>query len=101
MAATVAAIEKDIGPIDLAAFVVGLAGIAFEWIADDQLRAFTTGPRRPGETLRTGLWRHSRHPNYLGEIGFWTGLFLFGAVASAGVAWRTSSTNSTSAKIML
>jgi len=73
------------GWIDLAAFAVGLAGIAFEWIADDQLRAFTTGPRRPGETLRSGLWRHSRHPNYLGEILVWWSFFLFGLAADP--AW--------------
>lgn len=76
---------RPLGPIDLAALVVGLAGIAFEWIADDQLRAFTTGPKRPGETLRTGLWRYSRHPNYLGEILVWWSLFLFGLAADP--AW--------------
>ncbi|MEZ4278273.1 MAG: DUF1295 domain-containing protein [Myxococcota bacterium] len=73
--------SRPLGAIDLAALVVGLAGIAFEWIADDQLRAFTTGPRRPGETLRTGLWRYSRHPNYLGEILVWWSFFLFGLAA--------------------
>ncbi|MEZ4334565.1 MAG: DUF1295 domain-containing protein [Myxococcota bacterium] len=72
---------RPLGPVDLAALVVGLAGIAFEWIADDQLRAFTTGPKRPGETLRRGLWRYSRHPNYLGEILVWWSFFLFGLAA--------------------
>ncbi len=76
---------RPVGPIDLAALLVGLAGIAFEWIADDQLRAFTTGPKRPGETLRTGLWRYSRHPNYLGEILVWWSFFLFGLAADP--AW--------------
>ncbi len=77
--------SRPFGPIDVAALVVGLAGIAFEWIADDQLRAFTTGPKRPGETLRTGLWRYSRHPNYLGEILVWWSFFLFGLAADP--AW--------------
>lgn len=74
------------GLVDLAALLVGLAGIAFEWIADDQLRAFTTGPRQPGETLRKGLWRYSRHPNYLGEILVWWSFFLFGLAADPGSA---------------
>jgi len=39
------------------------------------------GPRQPGETLRAGLWRYSRHPNYLGEIMIWWSLFLFGLAA--------------------
>jgi steroid 5-alpha reductase family enzyme len=72
---------RALGPLDLVALAVGTAGIAFEWIADDQLRTFTTGPKRPGETLRTGLWRYSRHPNYLGEILVWWSLFLFGWAA--------------------
>ena len=76
---------RPFGVLDLAALVVGIAGIAFEWIADDQLRAFTTGPRQPGETLRTGLWRYSRHPNYLGEILVWWSFFLFGWAADP--AW--------------
>ncbi len=76
---------RPLGILDLAGLGVGITGIALEWIADDQLRAFTTGPKRPGETLRTGLWRHSRHPNYLGEILVWWSLFLFGWAADP--AW--------------
>jgi steroid 5-alpha reductase family enzyme len=76
---------RPFGLLDLVALAVGIAGIAFEWIADDQLRAFTTGPKRPGETLRTGLWRDSRHPNYLGEILVWWSFFLFGWAADP--AW--------------
>lgn len=76
---------RPFGRLDLAALCVGIAGIGFEWIADDQLRAFMTGPKRPGETLRTGLWRYSRHPNYLGEILVWWSLFLFGWAADP--AW--------------
>jgi steroid 5-alpha reductase family enzyme len=76
---------RPFGILDLVALAVGIAGIAFEWIADDQLRAFTTGPKRPGETLRTGLWRYSRHPNYLGEILVWWSFFLFGWAADP--AW--------------
>ena len=69
------------GPIDGLALAVGLLGIGFEWIADAQLRAFVTGPKKPGETLRTGLWRYSRHPNYLGEMLVWWSLWLFGFAA--------------------
>ena len=76
-----------LGWIDALAFAIGLGGIAFEWIADDQLRAFVTGPKEPGATLRTGLWRYSRHPNYLGEMMIWWSLFLFGLAADPG--WAT------------
>jgi steroid 5-alpha reductase family enzyme len=45
------------------------------------LHAFVTGSKEPGETLRTGLWRYSRHPNYLGEILIWWSFYLFGLAA--------------------
>ncbi len=72
---------QELGWIDLIALAVGLGGIGFEWIADRELRAFVMGPKQPGETLRTGLWRYSRHPNYLGEMMIWWSLFLFGLAA--------------------
>jgi len=73
------------GLIDVAALSVGVCGIGFEWLADRQLHQFVTGEKRPGETLRSGLWRYSRHPNYLGEMMVWWSLFLFGLAADP--AW--------------
>jgi steroid 5-alpha reductase family enzyme len=79
--------SRDLGWIDALALTVGVAGIFFEWLADRQLHAFVSGPKKPGETLRTGLWRYSRHPNYLGEILIWWSLYLFGLAADP--AWGT------------
>ncbi len=73
--------SRELGFLDLLAFGIGLCGIAFEWIGDNQLRAFVLGPKQPGEIMRTGLWRYSRHPNYLGEIMLWWSLYLFGLAA--------------------
>jgi steroid 5-alpha reductase family enzyme len=67
--------------MDFVALSVGLCGIGLEWLADRQLHRFVTGEKQPGETLRSGLWRYSRHPNYLGEILVWWSLFLFGLAA--------------------
>jgi len=69
------------GLIDVLAIGVGLCGIGLEWLADRQLYQFVAGDKQPGETLRSGLWRYSRHPNYLGEMLVWWSLFLFGLAA--------------------
>lgn len=80
--------ERHVNLIDLAAVVVGAGGFGLEWLADRQLHAFVHGREKPGETLRSGLWRHSRHPNYLGEMLIWWSLFLFGLAADPNwAAW--------------
>ena len=63
-----------------AALVTGLA-IAIETIADRQLRRYLRAPHDEHGVLDSGLWSRCRHPNYLGEILFWWGLFLFGMAA--------------------
>jgi steroid 5-alpha reductase family enzyme len=76
--------------LDVVAVVVTAGSIAVETVADNQMRAFARDPahRGRGRTINTGLWARSRHPNYLGEIGFWCGLYLFG-LAAAPTWWWT------------
>ena len=50
-------------------FSVSLFAVLWQGTADCQMHAFRR--RRTGGFLRTGLWRYSRHPNYLGEIVMW------------------------------
>ena len=57
---------------------LGLWGIGFalEVIADKQKSNFKTDPSNEGQFIKEGLWGVSRHPNYLGEITLWSGLWL-------------------------
>jgi steroid 5-alpha reductase family enzyme len=61
-------------------------GFVFEAGGDWQLRAWTADPANRGRTLRSGLWRYTRHPNYFGDAAQWWGLWLI-AVAAGG--WWT------------
>lgn len=49
-----------------------LAGTALEFFADRAMHAFLRSGAA-GRTCRAGLWRYSRHPNYLGEMTVWVG----------------------------
>jgi steroid 5-alpha reductase family enzyme len=75
------------GLVDAAAIVVTGTAIVIEAVADLQLRRFARDPANRGQTIDRGLWRYSRHPNYLGEIGFWWGLWLFGLAAAPSWWW--------------
>lgn len=68
------------------AFAVGVAAVTLELVADVQMHRFVAR-RRPGAVMDEGLWGWSRHPNYLGEIGFWFSMALFGIAAAPGDIW--------------
>lgn len=54
-------------------------GLALETVADQQKFAFKRTAQGRSRWTDTGLWRYSRHPNYLGELLCWWGVFVFAA----------------------
>lgn len=78
---------RGFGPLDVLAAAVTLAAIGLEGLADAQLKRFAADPAHRGRIADVGLWRWVRHPNYLGEIAFWWGLWLFGLAAAPGWWW--------------
>ena len=66
--------------------LVGLGAVALELVADLQMHRFVR-TEQPGQVMDRGLWGWSRHPNYFGEIGFWSRLALFGLAASPSDWW--------------
>jgi steroid 5-alpha reductase family enzyme len=85
--ASLAAGREPFGYLDLLAFGVTLGAIWIEARADKQLSRYRASQPPPEEFLRSGLWAWSRHPNYLGEMGFWWGLWLFALSANPGWWW--------------
>jgi steroid 5-alpha reductase family enzyme len=61
-------------------------GVVFEAIGDWQLSRFKAKPENKSRVMQTGLWRHTRHPNYFGESCVWWGFYLL-ALAAGG--WWT------------
>ena len=62
---------------------MGLGAVYLEWLADEQLYRFRRANPPQEAVLDTGVWAWLRHPNYLGEIGFWLSLALFGLAVGA------------------
>jgi len=69
------------------AVLILVVAIVMESAADFQLLKFRNESNNKNKLLRTGLWRKMHHPNYIGEILFWWGLFL-SAIAFYPILWR-------------
>ena len=63
---------------------VSLGSATMQGIADIQMHKFRKN--RNGAFIRNGLWKYSRHPNYLGEILMWWGVAL-SVVCAKPSAW--------------
>jgi steroid 5-alpha reductase family enzyme len=79
--------SRPLGWLDAAAAAVTGGAVLIEAVADLQLRRFLSTRTDPAAVLERGLWAISRHPNYLGEVLFWWGLWLFGLAADPGWWW--------------
>lgn len=55
-------------------FLVSVGAATMQGIADLQMHSFRKN--RTAKFIRVGLWKYSRHPNYLGEILMWWGVGL-------------------------
>lgn len=79
-----------LGPLTWLGAAVCLASVALCEVADRQLAVFRAGEPPPDALLDTGVWAVVRHPNYLGEIGFWWGLWLVGTGAGWAYVWTAA-----------
>ena len=69
--------------------IISVAGLILETIADNQKSA--QKKVRPDMVATQGLYKLVRCPNYLGEIIFWTGIFISGVTTYATVGqWITA-----------
>jgi steroid 5-alpha reductase family enzyme len=81
--------SKPLGVVGYVGIALWVVGFALEVVADRQKRVFRAARER-GETgpfITTGLWAHSRHPNYFGEILLWLGLAVVAAPVMNDWQW--------------
>lgn len=71
-------------PLEWLGAAVWLAAAAGESVADAQLARFKRRPESKGKTMREGLWRYSRHPNYFFQWLTWVAYALMALAAPWG-----------------
>ncbi len=77
--------SRELNIYDALALFTGIASVWLEYQSDAQLHRFRRQRQTRQEVLMTGLWSWCRHPNYLGEIGFWFSMLLFGYASTGSI----------------
>ena len=54
-------------------FAICISAATLQLVTDTQIHRFREN--HPGQYCFVGLWKHGRHPNYLGEISMWWGVW--------------------------
>ncbi len=80
--AVINGVSLSLGSVIL--LTVSLGAVVMQGIADIQMHKFRKNRTSP--FIRVGLWKYSRHPNYLGEILMWWGVGL--SVVFATSVWQ-------------
>ncbi|MBQ7924127.1 MAG: DUF1295 domain-containing protein [Clostridia bacterium] len=75
---------ESFNPLCLIGLVISLFAVVLQATADIQMHKYRKN--RTGNFIRTGVWKYSRHPNYLAEICMWWGIALF-TVFQVGFEW--------------
>lgn len=65
-------------------FCLSIGATVLQGVSDLQMQRFRR--KKTGGFIRNGLWKYSRHPNYLGEILMWWGVAL-SVISAFPTAW--------------
>ena len=76
--------ELSANPPSIIFLCLSVFAAVMQGISDIQMHKFRKS--HSGEFIRTGVWKYSRHPNYLGEILMWWGVGL-SVVSASFDAW--------------
>ena len=83
----VALTSEDLNNLVYAGFILIIIAVVIQYISDDQMRKFRKDSNNFGKTMKYGLWKYSRHPNYLGEVSFWFGIYIFALASGLTTIW--------------
>lgn len=76
--------NSAVNQLTAAGFLICIFAATLQLFADRQMHRFRKARSDDGALIRTGLWKYSRHPNYLGEILMWWGVYIMLLSVSPG-----------------
>ncbi len=66
--------ENGFSPLIIIGFVISISAFILQMISDLEMHSFRK--KQTHTLINVGLWKYSRHPNYLGEILMWWGIYF-------------------------
>ena len=78
-------VKPEFTPLCLIGFIISICAVILQGTADVQMHKYKKN--RTTLFIRVGLWKYSRHPNYLGEILMWWGVGLFSVALMPSKWW--------------
>lgn len=81
------AVNAPLNVVSVIGILVFGIGYYFEAVADGQLQAFKADTNNKGRYLQTGVWTHTRHPNYFGNTMVWWGIWLVAVAGNPAIWW--------------
>lgn len=89
LAASYAFMQKEptITWLSILGIIVFVTGLVIEATADMQKFSFNNKETNKGKWIDEGVWRASRHPNYLGEMMVWIGMYMVVLPSLTGNQW--------------
>ena len=69
--------QSGFSPFSAIGGAVMIFAVILELVADRAIHGFLKEHKGEGKTCRVSVWRYSRHPNYLGEMSFWSGIYIY------------------------
>ncbi len=64
-------------PLSVIGIAVMAGAVVLEFVSDRAIHRFLREHKGENRTCDISVWQYSRHPNYLGEMSFWTGMYLY------------------------
>lgn len=74
--------DNQFNALSVIGFVLALVAVILQLVSDFQMHKFRKN--RTSTFIRDGLWKYSRHPNYLGEILMWWSIFIMSILSLDG-----------------
>ena len=83
----VALTSNNLNNLVYVGFILIIVAVTIQYISDAQMRDFRKDLNNLGKTMKYGLWKYSRHPNYFGEVSFWFGIYIFALASGSSAIW--------------